>query len=151
VPDRSAPQNLQAEQAILGAILLAHGIPDACNQLKPEHFYSTAHGLIYGVLQGMEAVDTLLLSTELKNRGLIENAGGQAQIDLLAACVPAAGHLPFYVKEVMWCADLRAYIRAAQCMIEAAYARDEARLVNGLAWFRGEKPNVVKLPSRRAA
>lgn len=149
--DRQPPTNLDAEQAILGAILLANKIPAAVTDagLKPEHFYSTAHGLIYNVLQSMEAIDTLLLSTALKNRGLMDQAGGQVTVDLLASSVPAAGHLPHYVKEVMWCADLRAYIRAAQCMIEAAYDRDEARLANGLSWFRGEKPNVI--PLRRAA
>ena len=149
--DRPAPQNIPAEQAILGAILLAHKIPAAVTDagLKPEHFYYKQHGLIFNVLQGMEAVDHLLLSTELKNRGLLDTAGGQAGIDLLASTVPAAGHLPFYVKAVKDCAELRGLIRAAQCMIEAAYAHDWVRVENGRAWFRGEKPNVI--PIRRAA
>jgi replicative DNA helicase len=150
-PDRSAPQNLEAERAILGAILLAHKIPEACTDIKPEHFYSTAHGLIYGVLKGMDAIDLLTLSTELKNRGLLDTAGGQAAVDILPSSCPNLGHLQFYVTEVLRCAERRSLIAACQKIMVAAYECDWATIENGRAWFRGEKPNVIRLPNRRAA
>jgi replicative DNA helicase len=149
VSDSVPPQNLEAEQAILGCVLLAHKIPAACEALKPQHFYRPQHGLIYTVLQGMDAIDTLLLSTELKNRGLLESAGGQATVDLLATSVGAAGHLPHYVTEVMRCAERRSIIAACHKLMAAAYECDWATIENGRAWFRGEKPNVIQL--RRAA
>jgi replicative DNA helicase len=151
VPDRSAPQNLEAEKAILGAVLLAHKIPEACQPLKPEHFYSTAHGLIFGVLRDMDAIDVLILSTTLKNRGLLDTAGGQAAIDILPSSCPNLGHLSSYVTEVLRCAERRSLIAACQKIMQAAYECDWPTIENGRAWFRGEKPNVVKLPSRRAA
>jgi replicative DNA helicase len=151
MPDRVAPQNLEAEQAILGCILLAHKIPNAVVDagLKPTHFYRPQHGLIFNVLTGMEAVDTLLLSTELKNRGLLAKAGGQATVDLLATSVAATGHLPHYVTEVLRCAERRAIIAACHKLMTAAYECDWATIENGRAWFRGEQPNVIQL--RRAA
>jgi replicative DNA helicase len=145
----SAPQNQSAEQAILGAILLAHKIPAACHDLQPTHFYREDHGLIFNVLRGMDAIDTLLLVAELRSRGLLEKAGGQAAVDLLAACVPNAAHLPFYVKEVRAMAELREVIAACRAMLDAAYAHDWPTIERGRAWFRGEKPNVI--PLRRAA
>jgi replicative DNA helicase len=150
---RVAPHDLDSEQAILGALLLSpNALPTVAEMgLKAEHFYRPQHGTVYTVMREMEAVDAVLLVATLRKRSLLDTVGGKAQIDLLASCVPAVGHLKHYVREVIWLAELRSYIRAAQCMIEAAHDRDEARLANGLAWFRGEKPNVIKLPSRRAA
>jgi replicative DNA helicase len=151
--DRPAPQNLEAEKAILGCILLAQKIPAAVTDpgLKPEHFYRPDHGLIFNVLQGMEAIDTLLLTTELKNRGLLENAGGQAAVDTLALSVQAAGHLPHYVAEVLRCAERRSIIAACHKLMAAAYECDWVTIEAGRAWFRGEKPKVIDLAKRRAA
>jgi len=114
------PQNLEAEQAVLGAVLLSDtSLPSLIidERLHPDDFYREAHGVAYAAMLELhtegENVDALTLVAHLKQSGRLEAAGGQAAIDLLAASVPAVGNLRQYARIVRENAMLRRLLHAA--------------------------------------
>jgi replicative DNA helicase len=114
------PQNLEAEQSVLGAVLLSDTALPALiidERLHPEDFYREAHGVVFAAMldlhNGGEPVDALTLVEHLKQAGQLESAGGRAAIDLLAASVPAVGHVRQYARIVRENAMLRRLLRAA--------------------------------------
>jgi len=93
------PPNLQAEQSVLGAILLSDRVLYAlviAEGLRPEDFYREHHGTIYSAMLARynesEPVDELTGSDRLRTMGKLEDVGGRAAVDELAGTVPAAGH-----------------------------------------------------------
>ena len=114
------PQNLEAEQSVLGAVLLSDTALPALiidERLHPEDFYREAHGIVFAAMldlhNGGEPVDALTLVEHLKQAGRLEDAGGRAAIDLLASSVPAVGHVRQYARIVRENAMLRRLLRAA--------------------------------------
>lgn len=77
------PHNEQAEQAVLGEVILA-GCLSYAKVLKPEDFYQTKHRLIFEAMLGLEAdgdpIDLITLSNALKNQGKLEEVGGVAYL-----------------------------------------------------------------------
>ena len=116
----SPPQNLEAEQSVLGAVLLSDTALPALiidERLQPEDFYREAHGLIFQAMLDLhtvgEPVDALTLVEHLKQAGLLERVGGRAAVDLLAGSVPAVGNVRQYARIVRENAMLRRLLRAS--------------------------------------
>jgi replicative DNA helicase len=114
------PQNLEAEQSVLGAVLLSDTALPALiidERLHPEDFYREAHGIVFAAMLDLhnagEPVDALTLVEHLKQAGQLEAAGGRAAIDLLSASVPAVGHVRQYARIVRENAMLRRLLGAA--------------------------------------
>jgi replicative DNA helicase len=114
------PQNLEAEQSVLGAVLLSDTALPALiidERLQPEDFYREGHGLIYQAMLDLhtvgEPVDALTLVEHLKRGGQLERVGGRAGIDLLAGAVPAVGNVRQYARIVRENAMLRRLLRAS--------------------------------------
>src|SRR3954453_16987747 len=114
------PQNLEAEQSVLGAVLLSDTALPALiidERLHPEDFYRESHGIVYNAMlelhNGGEPVDALTLVEHLKQAGRLEAAGGRSAIDLLASSVPPVGHVRQYARIVKENAMLRRLLRAA--------------------------------------
>jgi replicative DNA helicase len=112
------PQNLDAEQSVLGAVLLSDtALPVLADdeQLQPEDFYRESHGRIYQAMLDLHArhepVDELTLVERLKHTGELEQVGGRAAIDLLAGSVPAVGNVRQYARIVRDNALLRRLLR----------------------------------------
>ena len=127
------PQNLEAEQSVLGAVLLSDTALPALiidERLHPEDFYREAHGIVFAAMlelhSGGEPVDALTLVEHLKQAGQLEAAGGRAAIDLLSASVPAVGHVRQYARIVRENAMLRRLLRAAY-EIQASVHSHEAQ------------------------
>src|ERR671910_416223 len=125
------PQNLEAEQSVLGAVLLSDTALPALiidERLHPDDFYREAHGLVFqamlGLHNGGEPVDALTRVEHLKQAGQLEAVGGRATIDLLAASVPAVGHLRQYARIVRENAMLRRLLRAAYEIQARVHAHD---------------------------
>src|ERR687894_3285155 len=83
------PHNLEAEQSVLGAVLLSDTVMPALiidERLQPEDFYREAHGRIYRAMLDLhtlgEPVDALTLVEHLKHAGELETVGGRAAVDL---------------------------------------------------------------------
>ncbi len=95
------PQNLEAEQSVLGAVLLSDTALPALiidERLQPEDFYRESHGRIFRAMLDLhtvgEPVDALTLVEHLKQAGDLESVGGRAAVDLLAGSVPAGRQRP---------------------------------------------------------
>jgi replicative DNA helicase len=114
------PQNLEAEQSVLGAVLLSDTALPALiidERLQPEDFYREAHGLIFQAMLDLhtvgEPVDALTLVEHLKQSGLLDRVGGRAAVDLLAGSVPAVGNVRQYARIVRENAMLRRLLHAS--------------------------------------
>ncbi len=114
------PQNLEAEQSVLGAVLLSDTALPALiidERLHPADFYREGHARIYQAMLDLhtlgEPVDALTLVEHLKQAGDLEAVGGRAAIDLLAGSVPAVGNVRQYARIVRDNAMLRRLLRAS--------------------------------------
>ena len=113
------PQNLEAEESVLGAMLLSETAIGAVTEiLDASDFYRGSHGAIYRAMLGLwakgEPVDAITLANELEERGELEQVGGSSRVAELAALVPAAANVDHYAQIVKEAATLRALIRAGQ-------------------------------------
>jgi replicative DNA helicase len=110
------PQNLEAEESVLGAMMLSAGAIDAVSEiLDPADFYRHTHAVIYTAALALygkgEAVDAITLADELDERGELDGAGGKEKIHELAAAMPAAANAGHYARIVKEMAQLRGLIR----------------------------------------
>ncbi|MDP8910791.1 MAG: replicative DNA helicase [Actinomycetota bacterium] len=111
------PQNLEAEESVLGAMMLAPGAIAAVSEiLDAGDFYRESHAKIYRAALALyvkgEPVDAITLVDELEQRGELENVGGRVRIHELAALVPATANAAHYARIVREMASLRGLIRA---------------------------------------
>ncbi len=110
------PQSLEAEESVLGAMLLSPGAIGAVSEvLDAGDFYRESHAKIYRAALALyakgEPVDAITLVDELDERGELEDVGGRSRIHELAALVPAASNAAHYAKIVREMATLRGLIR----------------------------------------
>ncbi|RDI75911.1 DnaB: replicative DNA helicase [Gaiella occulta] len=113
------PQNLEAEESVLGAMLLSPTAIGAVTEiLDASDFYRESHGTIYRAALALygkgEPVDAITLANELDERGELERVGGSAKIAELAALVPAASNAEHYARIVKEMATLRGLVRVGQ-------------------------------------
>lgn len=99
------PQNLEAEQAVLGAVLIDHRALDrVVPLLKPDCFYKDAHNYIYAAMLDLhrrgEPVDSVTLTNLLHKRGKIEKAGGAYYLTGLVDALPSAANVEHYAEIV---------------------------------------------------
>ena len=123
---RVPPQNLEAEQSVLGAILLENeAINQALEVLNPDDFYRESHREIFRVMTELsdrnQPVDAITLTDALRTRGKLEAIGGPAYIAELAACVPTASNVAHYARIVREKAVLRALASTATEIASSAY------------------------------
>jgi replicative DNA helicase len=123
---RVPPQNLEAEQSVLGAILLDN---DAINQsienLNVEDFYRESHRDIFRAMVALtelrQPVDAITLTEALRTGGVLERIGGAAYIGELAAFVPTAANVAHYARIVREKAVLRRLASVATEIASGAY------------------------------
>ena len=111
------PQNLEAEESVLGAMMLSPGAIGAVSEiLDASDFYRESHSKIYRAALALyakgEPVDAITLVDELEERGDLEDVGGRVRIHEIAALVPAAANAGHYARIVRETATLRGLIRA---------------------------------------
>jgi replicative DNA helicase len=119
VPDRTTvpPQNLEAEESVLGAMMLSPGAIGAVSEiLDASDFYRESHAKVYRASLALyakgEPVDAITLTDELEERGELEDVGGRVRLHELAALVPATANASHYARIVRETATLRGLIRA---------------------------------------
>ncbi|WP_226639118.1 replicative DNA helicase [Priestia flexa] len=128
--DRLPPQNIEAEQAVLGAIFLEpSSLTLASELLIPEDFYRAAHQKIFTCMlklsdQG-EPVDLVTVTSDLANQKILEEIGGVAYLSDLANSVPTAANIEYYAKIVEEKSILRRLIRTATDIASEGYARED--------------------------
>ena len=123
---RLPPQNLDAEQSVLGAILLDNAsLSKAFELITEEDFYRGAHRLIYQAMvelaESNEVVDQITLTAILKSKGQLEQIGGGAYVAELVQVVPSASNIRYHCKIVREKALLRGLIRTATEVVTRGY------------------------------
>jgi replicative DNA helicase len=125
---RVPPQNLEAEEHVLGAMLLSPGAIGAVSEiLAPTDFYRETHGTIYRTALSLyakgEPVDAITVIDELEKRGDLDAVGGRSRIHELANIVPATANASHYARIVHEMATLRGLIAAGQKIADLGYER----------------------------
>jgi replicative DNA helicase len=113
------PQNRDAEESVLGAMMLSPGAIAAVSEILTSdgrEFYRESHAKIYRAALGLyakgEPVDAITLADELDERGELENVGGKLRIHELASLAPTTANAHHYAQIVRETATLRGLIRA---------------------------------------
>ena len=111
------PQNLDAEEHVIGAMMLSPGAIGAVSEvLDASDFYRESHAKIYRAALALyaqgEPVDAITLVDALEERGELDDVGGKVRIHELAALVPATANAAHYARIVREMATLRGLIRA---------------------------------------
>ncbi len=124
--DRLPPQNLEAEQSVLGSILLDRdAIATAIEHLRPEDFYQDVHQLIFRTVLKLyeenHAVDVVTLAEELRQQGVLDRVGGVTYLSTLARTVPTSANVRHYAEIVEAKAMLRNLIQAGTTIVGRAY------------------------------
>ena len=125
--DRVPPQNVEAERAVLGGVLLE---PEAATKaieiVSPESFYRPAHGKIFQAMivlfKRHEPIDVMTLAEELKKSGDLDALGGVAALTDLVDGTPTAANIEHYARIVLDKFILRQLIRASTDIAQDAYA-----------------------------
>ncbi len=130
IMDRIPPQNIEAEQAVLGAIFLeSSSLTLASEILIPEDFYRAAHQKIFHVMLLLsdkgEPVDLVTVTSELADGKLLEEIGGLNYLSDLANSVPTAANIEYYAKIVEEKSILRRLIRTASTIAQDGYSRED--------------------------
>lgn len=128
--DRLPPQSLEAEQAVLGAIILeGESITKAIEILSPEDFYREAHKKIYNSMLELfdknEPIDLITITEHLKDKGELEDVGGLSYLSNLATVVPTSANIRYHAKLVREKALLRSLLRACTEIVTKVYEEPE--------------------------
>lgn len=128
--DRIPPQNIEAEQAVLGAIFLEpSALITASEILSPTDFYRSANQKIFSVMLKLsdegKAVDVITVTEELAASNNLEDVGGVAYLTELAGSVPTAANIEYYAKIVEEKSLLRRLIRTATEIAQEGYTRED--------------------------
>ncbi len=149
---RLPPQNIEAEESVLGGVLLENGALDRALELvEPDDFYREAHRKIMRAMLSLhernEPVDLVTLSDELRRRGDLQDVGGSPYLVELAEKVPTAANVAHYARIVRERAILRGLITTSTEIATQAY---EAR--KDVDSFLDEAEHrILPFPSARCA
>lgn len=129
--NRVPPHNIEAEEAVLGAMFLSHeAAMDASEMIRPEDFYRVANRMVFQSMQKLiqrnEVVDLVTVTEELRTSNLLEQVGGILYITSLANAVPTAANLAYHAKIVREKARLRELIQAATEIACAAFEESDS-------------------------
>ncbi|MBC7232109.1 MAG: replicative DNA helicase [Chloroflexi bacterium] len=128
--DRLPPQNIEAEQSVLGSLLIdREAIIKVAPFLQPGDFYREAHGQIYAAILDLherrEPADFITLCDELERRGQLDAVGGPSYLTSLINSVPTSIHVEHYARIVERTAILRRLIEASGKIAALAYEEAE--------------------------
>lgn len=128
--DRTPPQSIEAEQAVLGAVFLEpDALITAAEILIPEDFYRPAHERIFRVMLDLhdrgQPVDLVTVTAELQDRKLLEEIGGVSYLSDLANAVPTAANVEYYSHVIEEKSLLRRLIKTATDIVAEGYASEE--------------------------
>lgn len=126
VSERSLPHNLEAEKAVLGAVLIDNEqFNRAAELIDSPDFYRHAHQQIFDKMVSLidrdEVIDLVTLKEELNRAGNLNEVGGPAYIAALVDGVPKSTNVEYYAKIVKEKATLRSLIGSANKILTTAY------------------------------
>ena len=123
---RIPPHSVEAEQSVLGSILLdKEAMISVSETLVPEDFYKEAHKVIYESMlklyNSQSEIDLITLTDELRDQGYLDDIGGIAYITSLSTVVPTTSNIKYYVNIVKEKSISRQLISAANDIINLGY------------------------------
>lgn len=123
---RSLPQSIEAEQSVIGSMIIDKGaIAKTLEKLEEEDFYRDGHKIVFKAILEMFkkdiAVDLVTLLEYLKSIDMLERAGGVTYISEISSSVPTTANLASYIKIVEEKSILRKLIKASTSIIEESY------------------------------
>src|SRR5712675_1710283 len=133
---RTPPHSVEAEQGVLGSMLISprETIAEAVEKIDEQYFYVPAHQTIYTVLVDLwnagQAIDLITFTQVLRDRNLLDSVGGAAFVTSLFTFVPTAANVGYYLEIVRDKYILREIISAATESVRRAY--EEQDEVNNL-------------------
>ncbi|MPY98814.1 MAG: replicative DNA helicase [Actinophytocola sp.] len=124
--DRQPPQDVTAEQSVLGGMLLSKdAIADVIEVVRPGDFYRPAHQAVYDCVLDLygrgEPADPITVSAELERRGELGRVGGAPYLHTLIATVPTAANAGYYAEIVAEKAILRRLVEAGTRIVQYGY------------------------------
>jgi replicative DNA helicase len=127
---RNPPQNISAEQAALGSMLLQEdAILHGVDILRPEDFYKKSHQIIFKCIlelfEKSSGVDLVTLTEELNRVNLLEEIGGITYLTNIINSVPTAANIEYYIKIIEEKSILRNLINSATKIISMGYEEKE--------------------------
>ncbi|OAB42037.1 replicative DNA helicase [Paenibacillus glacialis] len=149
--DRIPPQNLEAEQAVIGAILLHdEAIITVMERVRTEDFYDKPHQLIFEAMlqlgESNQPIDLITLTSLLQDRGQLEEIGGVSYLAKLAHAVPTAANVDYYAQIIEEKSMLRRLIRTATQIVSEGYTGGED--VSGMLGDAERK--ILEISNRRS-
>jgi replicative DNA helicase len=150
--DRVPPQNIEAEQAVLGAILInADALITAMERITSDDFYRGAHQRIFEAIvelaEDQEPVDLITLTALLQNKQQLEEIGGVTYLSELANAVPTAANIDYYAAIVEEKSMLRRLIRTATQIVTNGYANED----NVGAMLSEAEAKILEISQRRSS
>jgi len=123
---RVPPHSVEAEEALLGGILLDNeAINVAVERVRPEDFYRAANRAIFSAMMALadkrEPIDIVTLSNQLRGMGLLEESGGLEQLSRLSSSAPSAANVAYYARVVKEMSIRRRVIHEASEIISQAF------------------------------
>ncbi|GBU11114.1 replicative DNA helicase DnaB [Erysipelotrichaceae bacterium] len=123
--EKSAPHNMQAEQAVLGAMIMDRvALITSLEKLRRESFYFEQNGSVYEALRILhaenQAIDITTLSDQLEKMGQMQSCGGLDYLAILLEAVPTSAHIEFYVEILIKNAVRREMLLVGQSILKQA-------------------------------
>ncbi|MCL2497872.1 MAG: replicative DNA helicase [Symbiobacteriaceae bacterium] len=129
--ERIPPNNREAEQSVLGAIMLdRQAVISVMEELREEDFFHGQHRQIFGAAHAVynrgEAVDLVTLSTELRRRQQLEEVGSWTYLNELGLAVPTTAHLGLYIRAVRDASTQRQLITACSKIANLCFTASDS-------------------------
>ncbi|HVE95427.1 MAG TPA: replicative DNA helicase [Pseudonocardiaceae bacterium] len=133
--DRQPPQDITAEQSVLGGMLLSKdAIADVVEVLRPGDFYRPAHQALFNCVLDLygrgEPADPVTVSAELERRGELLRVGGAPYLHTLISVVPTAANAGYYAEIVAGKAVLRRLVEAGTRIVQLGYLGSDGAAVD---------------------
>ncbi|AIM24322.1 replicative DNA helicase [Melissococcus plutonius] len=148
--DRIPPQNIEAEQAVIGSIFLdADAIVEAMEYVDAKDFYRRNHQIIFQAMLTLnnknEAIDVVTIKDCLEKENLLEDSGGLSYLSDLALAVPTAANVAYYAKIVEQKSLLRKLIQSATTIVTNSY--DQSQDVETI--LADAEKNILEVSEKR--
>ena len=143
---RVPPQNIEAEQSVLGAILIdCEAFKTAYKIISSVDFYRPAHGKIFQSMLSLktvnEPIDLITISAELRKRNDLDAVGGEPYLSALASQIPTAANIKYHAKIVKEASVKRQVIKSCFALTDRIYQDDDINL--GLSKHRAELLSIA--------
>lgn len=132
--ERLPPQSIEAEQAILGSVLVnPEVLTRVCDLLQPDQFYRKAHQVIFAAVLDLfekgEPIDIVTVSQYLKDQGKLDSVGGRQYLTDLSLSIATTANAEYYGRTVNEKATLRNLIKAGTEIVASCYEDNDAEIV----------------------